>query len=126
MTEDMAATPLKGRPNYLVYWRPSEVISSEKNFLNDSGTGSCHYERISFRLGLEDFLNKLQSGIYLSENGKKYFDSTAELPVQNFFLVDPHRLEEFAVFAAHRIGVLLRRRILASDHFKKIEILGYD
>jgi hypothetical protein len=113
----------RSRPNYLIYFLDHKINDEDKIVLETHKPSYCIYENASFCEALIGFLSELDAGVYLSDEKirRKINESTTQNLNIALILIDPHTIEDFETkLKATRVGVLIRRNILATNDFKTI------
>ena len=109
---------LRLRPNYLVYVLDAELDEKKKSYILNHEVPWAEYEQLSTHEALLLFLKSLEGGLYMPSFDDKISQKKAKLCL---FLLDPHLIDEFEdLVSKNRLGVLIRRPILASFNFQEI------
>ncbi len=110
------------RPNYLLFFSTKKFNDEKFQEIENLKTSYLSFENTSPLRGLLVFLLQIEAGAYVSSQtieDKMFLSDTTDLSI---FLVDPHNLDEFENDSSFcRIGVLIRKKILACQDFQ-IEI----
>lgn len=110
---------LRLRPNYLIYYATSPLDQEQRSFLLEKEIPWAEFQESSPIEAVVYFLNKVKGGLYCPLYSESLLQSRADHCF--VFLLDPHLIDDFELkISPKRAGVLIRRNIIATDHFAQL------